>query len=69
MKRLRFKAVLIFLLLSGIPWRLVSAKESKVSLDNQIDSLFIKMKMTGLGIAVVKGDSIVYVNSFGYRER
>lgn len=68
MKRLRFKAVLIFLLLSGIPWRLVSAKESKVSLDNQIDSLFIKMKMTGLGIAVVKGDSIVYVNSFGYRE-
>ena len=44
------------------------ARTLNLILNSQIDSIFKKMKMTGLGIAVTKEDSIIYIKSFGYRD-
>ena len=35
---------------------------------NYIEGIFNKLDMTGLGVAVVMNDSIIYQHSFGYRE-
>lgn len=33
-----------------------------------VQRIFDELDMTGLGVAVVKGDSIIYQQSFGYRQ-
>ncbi len=67
MKNVRL-VVFIFLSLMNIGMGELFAKNSESYLNSQIDSIFKKMKMTGLGIAVTKEDSIIYVKSFGYRD-
>ena len=69
MLRVGCKTILfIFVLLECAFSGVASDNENHSSLEAQIEAIFNKMKMTGLGIAVVKGDSIVYVHSWGYKE-
>lgn len=42
-------------------------KELPIELDQKIEAIFNKLDMTGLGIAVVKNDSIIFQKSYGYR--
>ena len=63
------KLIFVFCALMGLsPCRSVNTDVSDPSgLDREIAAVFENLKMTGLGIAVVKGDSIVCQKSLGYR--
>lgn len=41
--------------------------QSKPNIDTEIENIFNSLDMTGLGIAVVKNDSIIWQKSFGYQ--
>ena len=69
MLRVGCKTILFFFVLLECTFSSAASDNGNhSSLEAQIEVVFNKMKMTGLGIAVVKGDSIVYVHSWGYKE-
>lgn len=59
--------IIVFLLFLSLSLSTACKTINISEMESKIDSIFHSLDMTGLGIAVVKDDSIVYQKSFGYR--
>lgn len=59
--------IIVFLLFLSLSLSTACRTRNIAEMESKIDSIFHSLDMTGLGIAVVKNDSIIYQKSFGYR--
>lgn len=59
--------IITFLFLLSLTLSTIGQPRNISEMESKIDSIFRSLDMTGLGIAVVKDDSIIYQKSFGYK--